>query len=314
MSEKNEYDIIIIGGGPAGFTAAIYSSRELNDTLLLEKELAGGLPTTTHLIENYPGFPEGVAGVELMEKIKEQALRFGTELEEMKGATEIEKLDEGRFRVKTSSEEYIARSVIVASGSVPKPLGIPGEKELRGKGVSYCGTCDGPFFKGRDVAVIGCGNSGLQEGEFLLTFVKSLTFVEYLPYVPGSQIIQKRLHETGKVRFLVNHAITSINGEEGVDSITVKSRSSAKEKNIEVSGVFVYVGFAPNTDFLGGVLKLDEKGYIETDENMATSVPGIFAAGDVRSKKIRQITGAASDGTLAAIEAGEYIKSLESAG
>ncbi len=303
----NIYDVLIIGAGPAGLTAAIYTSRELHKTVVLEKAVAGGLPATTHLIENYPGFPEAIAGNELMERIKAQALRFGTELSEFSEVKSLVK-EEGIFKTDIGTRIYESKTVIIASGSAPKVLGIEGEERLRGRGVSYCGICDGPFFAGMDVAIIGGGNSGLQEGEFLLKFVKSLTFVEYLPYMPASKILQKRLHDTGKVRFIVNHEVASIDGDDFVESITIKPRTRHESQKIDVAGVFIYAGFVPNSAFVEGLAQLDKAGYILTDERMQTSTPGLFAAGDIRSKQIRQITGATSDGTLAGIFAGAAIE------
>jgi len=299
-------DIIIIGGGPAGLTAAIYTSREGFNTLLLEKGICGGLPATTDLIENYPGFPDGINGMQLIDKFKKQALRFGTNIIEFKEAKRIEPAGE-RIKVQIAEEEYNAYAVIVASGSIPKKLNIPGEEKYTGKGVSYCAICDGPFFKDKDVAVIGCGNSGLQEGESLLKYVKSLTFIEFLPNMTGEKILQERLQKNEKTRFLLNHMLTSINGNTLVDSVTVKNRQTDEKKKIEVSGVFIYAGFLPNSKFLEGIVELDNLGYIITNEEMETFVPGIYAVGDVRSKKVRQIDVACGEGTIAAVSARDYI-------
>lgn len=303
------HDVIIIGGGPAGLTAAIYTSREELDTLLLEKWLCGGLPANTTLIENYPGFPDGVNGAELIEKFKEQAQKFGTEIVEHSNVTKVQPLDR-TVRVKTDDGQYYARSLIVASGSVPKKLNVPGEDELYGQGVSYCATCDGPLFRDKDVAVIGCGNSGLQEGESLLKYTKSVTFIEFLPYMTAEKILQERLQKSEKTRFMLNHMLTSINGNTRVNSIIVKNRQTGEEKQIEVSGVFIYAGFLPNSKFLEGIVELDDLGYIVTNEQMKTSVPGIYAVGDVRSKRVRQIDVACGEGTIAAISARDYIKEL----
>lgn len=303
------HDVIIVGGGPAGLTAAIYSSREGLDTLLLEKWLCGGLPAGTTLIENYPGFPEGINGESLIEKFKEQAQKFGTQIVEYSGVTKVEPLEK-KVRIKTDSAEYDARSLIVASGSVPKKLNVPGEDEFYGKGVSYCATCDGPLFRDKDVAVIGCGNSGLQEGDSLLKYVKSVTFIEFLPYMTAEKILQERLQKSEKTSFLLNHMLTSINGDTQVNSITVKNRQAGEEKQIEVSGVFIYAGFLPNSKFLEGIVELDDLGYIVTNEQMKTSVPGIYAVGDVRSKRVRQIDVACGEGTIAAISVRDYIKEL----
>ena len=303
------YDVIIVGGGAAGLTAGIYTSREGLDTLLLEKFLCGGLVADTTLVENYPGFPEGINGRDLIERFKEQAQKFGTQIAEYTEITKVEPLEK-RVTIKTNNGEYDARSLIIASGSVPKKLKIPGEDEFYGKGVSYCATCDGPLYKGRDVAVVGCGNSGLQEGESLLRYVKSATFIEFLPYMNAEKILQERVQENEKTEFLLNHMLTSINGENLVSSVTVKNRQTDEEKKLELSGVFIYVGFLPNSKFLEGVAELDTSAYIITNENMETSVPGIYAVGDVRSKRVRQIDVACGEATIAAISALDYIKEI----
>ncbi|HID87993.1 MAG TPA: thioredoxin-disulfide reductase [Anaerolineae bacterium] len=305
------HDIIIIGGGPAGLTAGIYAGREMLDTLLLEKGLCGGVPMSTDVIENYPGFPGGVKGMDLMDRFRKQAEEFGVKIREFEEVKKIEPLGK-RIKVQTDRNEYSAYAVIVASGSLPKKLGIPGEDEFLGKGVSYCATCDGPLYRDKDVAVIGCGNSGLQEGESLLQYVKSVTFVEFLPYMTAEKILQERVRRSEKARFLLHHVLTSINGDTLVHSITVKNRESGEEKEIQVSGVFIYVGLLPNSTFLEGVVELDDGGYVISDEEMATSVPGIYAVGDVRSKKVRQISVACGEATIAAISAREYLKGLRS--
>jgi len=303
------YDVIIIGGGAAGLTAAIYTSRENLRTLLLEKMLCGGLVASTAHIENWPGTPEGVNGADLIEKFKQQALKFGTQITEFAEVTKVEPLEK-KVKVTTSNGSYTGKTLIVATGSVPKKLNVPGETEFYGKGVSYCATCDGPFYKGKDIAVIGCGDSGLQEGESLLAFVKSVTFIEFLPFIKAQKILQDRVQKKPNTKFLLNHTVTSINGDKTVSSITVKNRQTNKEEIINIQGVFIYVGFLPNTKFLQGVVKLDEAGYVIADDDMRTSILGIYAAGDVRSKKIRQITNACGEGTIAALAARDYIKEL----
>jgi thioredoxin reductase (NADPH) len=305
----NTHDVVIIGGGAAGLTAGIYGARAGLKTLLLEKGLVGGLAATTDLIENYSGFPDGISGKDLMEKMRVQAERFGTEIiqAEAKG---IRHRDE-RFEVQTAQEMYTAYAIIVATGTVPKKLNIPGEDGLRGRGISYCATCDGPLFKDRDIAVIGCGNSGLQEGYFLLKFVKSITFVEFLPHMTGEKILQERLKNKTNTKFLLGHMLTHIHGKERIESITVRNRTNNEEKTIEVSGVFIYVGYTALSGFLKDIVKLDDDGFIITDENLQTSVPGIFAAGDIRSKKIRQVVTACAEGAEAAIYAHHYIDSLQ---
>ncbi|MBL7071718.1 MAG: FAD-dependent oxidoreductase [Candidatus Omnitrophica bacterium] len=303
------YDVIIIGGGAAGLTAGIYSSRERLKTLLLEKGVCGGLTASTDIVENYPGFPDSVKGADLMEKFKEHAEKFGVVINEFEEVKNL-KAEGKNIKVKTDKGEYNTHAVIVASGSIPKKLNIPGEEELKGRGVSYCATCDGPLFRNKDVAIIGCGNSGLQEGESVLRYVKSVTFVEFLPHMTAAKILQERLQKKENTTFFLNHALTAINGEKKVGSIKVKNRQTGEDKDIPVDGVFIYAGFLPNAGFLEGTVKLDGAGYIMTNEKMETTVPGIYAAGDVCSKKVRQIDTACGDGTVAVISALERIKEL----
>lgn len=308
--DKITHDVIIVGAGAAGLTAAIYSSREMLSTLLLEKAQSGGLAATTELVENYPGFPQGISGMELMDRFRKQAARFGAKIVEFESVNSLTR-QKNSIKVQTDKQQYSAYAVIVASGSVPKKLGIPGEEEFKGKGVSYCATCDGPLFKDKDVAVIGCGNSGLQEGEALLKYVNSVTFVEFLPYMTATKILQERLQKDKKATFLLNHALTSVSGRQLVDSITIKERKTGQEKQIKAAGVFIYAGFLPNSQFLQGMVKLDKLGYIVTDERMQTSAPGIFAIGDIRAKQVRQIDVACAEGTIAAVAVRDYIKDAQ---
>jgi len=304
------HDVIIVGGGPAGLTAGIYTSREGLNTVLLEKLLCGGLVASTGWIENWPGAAEGISGIDLMNKFKQQAQKFGTEITEYAEVTKIEPLGKA-VRVETINGRYAARAVIVSSGSLPKKLNIPGEDEFYGKGVSYCATCDGPFYKDKDIAVVGCGDSGLQEGEALLSFVKSATFIEFLPLINAEKILQERVKAKRNATFLLNHMLTSINGDDRVRSVTVKNRQTNEEETLHVEGVFIYIGFLPNSKFLEGVVELDPAGYIITNEDMQTSVPNIYAVGDVRSKKVRQIDTACGEGTIAALSVRGYINELK---
>ena len=305
-----EYDIIIIGGGAGGLTSAIYTSRELHKTLLLERQVTGGLASTTHRIENYPGFPDGISGGDLLKKFRVQAEKFGTEVREFVDVKSLEKLDDGRIAVHTAEKQFVAKVVIIATGSYPSKIGVPGEKEFYGRGVSYCATCDGNFFRDMDVAIVGCGNSGLQEGQILLDICKTVTFIEYLDYVPAEKILYERIEKAGNARCLVNHKVVRIEGDQFVEKIVVENRATNSEEEIPVAGVFIYAGYKPNSEFVKGFVDTNEKGYILTDKDMHTSVPGVFAVGDVRSKRIQQVTVAASDGTIAAIMAGYYIRGL----
>jgi thioredoxin reductase (NADPH) len=307
MSDEKTYDLIIIGGGPAGLTAGIYAARAKLKTVLLERLNPGGLVASTDWVENYPGFPEGIVGAELVKKMEEQAVKFGTEIISFK---EVNSTDlKGQTKaVSVDKEEYRAKAVIIASGTEPKKLGIPGEEEFRGRGVSYCATCDGAFFQGKDIVVIGGGSSGIQEGLFLTRFVNNITVVEFMPHLNAEKILQERAHKNEKFKFFVNHMATSINGKDQVESVTIKDRKTNEEKTISCAGVFVYVGWDPKTEFLKGQVDLDKWGYVIAGEDTKTSTSGVFVAGDVREKTLRQITTAVSDGTIAAFMAEKYIE------
>lgn len=304
-----EYDLIIIGGGVAGLTAGIYVCRGGLNAILLEKLCPGGMTATTDWVENYPGFPQGIGGLDLVGRIEEQARRFGLEIVQCE--VSVVQLKGKQKIVKTAEIEYRAKSVIIATGTQPKKLNVPGEEKFKGKGVSYCATCDGLFFKGKDIAIIGTGNSGIQEGLFLLKLVKSVTFVELLPHVTADKILQERIEKKEDAHFLLGHILTSINGQSKVESITVKDKKTNQEKTIPVQGVFMYAGLIPNAEFLKGEVKLTKDGFIAADELTRTSIPGVFAAGDVRDKNLRQIVTAAADGAQAAHMAEKYIEDLK---
>ncbi|UCG92307.1 MAG: thioredoxin-disulfide reductase [candidate division WOR-3 bacterium] len=306
---KDNYDVIIIGAGPAGLTAGIYAARAGLRVTILERGLVGGLAATTHLIENYPGFPEGISGPDLTRRMKEQTERFGCHIiqSEVTGL----KPHDRQFDVLTNAKTYTVSAVIVASGTVPKTLNVPGEDALRGRGVSYCAICDGPLFRDRDVAVVGCGNSGLQEGKFLLQVVKTVTFIEILPHMTADKILQDRLKNESRATFLLHHKLLSINGKERVTSVTTKNLQTNEEKTVTIDGIFIYIGVIPLAEFLKGIVDMDERGFIVTDEHLKTSVPGIFACGDIRSKHIRQVVHACAEGAEAAINAYHYIESLK---
>ncbi|MFH1335472.1 MAG: thioredoxin-disulfide reductase [Candidatus Zixiibacteriota bacterium] len=310
MAEERIYDLIIIGGGPAGLTAGIYATRGKLDTLLLERLSPGGLVASTEWVENYPGYPEGIVGAELIKKMEEQAAKFGLQTMPYNEVTSVDLKNRIRS-VKVDQQEYRSKAVIIASGTEPKKLNIPGEEKFKGRGVSYCATCDGAFFQGKDIAVIGAGSSGIQEGLFLTRFVNSITVVEFMPQMNAEKILQERALNEPKFKFFLNHMVTSINGENRVESITIKSRETGEEKTIPVAGVFVYVGWNPMTHFLKGQVDLDKWGYIIAGEDTKTSTPGVFAAGDVRHKILRQITTATSDGTVSAFMAERFVEEFQ---
>jgi thioredoxin reductase (NADPH) len=307
MTDEKIHDLIIIGGGPAGLTAGIYATRGKLDTIMLERLNPGGLVASTELVENYPGYPEGIVGAELTKKMEEQAAKFGLKTMPYNEVTSVDFKSKIKS-VKVDQQEYRSKAVIVASGTEPKKLNIPGEEKFKGRGVSYCATCDGAFFQGKDIAVIGAGSSGIQEGLFLTRFVNSITVIEFMPQMNAEKILQERAQKEPKFKFYLNHMVTSINGENKVESITIKSRKTGEEKTIPVAGVFVYVGWDPMTHFLKGQVDLDKWGYVIAGEDTKTSAAGVFVAGDVRQKELRQITTAVSDGTVAAFMAEKYIE------
>ena len=317
MATKETKNLIIIGGGPAGLTAGIYAARAGLRTLLIEKGLPGGLAATINLIENYPGFPKGISGMELMQKMEEQAKRFGVEFanEEVISI----KVVDGDKLVKTNTNEYVSQAIIIATGTEHKKLGVPGEEKLTGRGVSYCAVCDGPLFRDKDIVVVGCGNSGIQEGLFLLKFANSITFVEFMEDMTAEKILRERIHKESRAKILLGQMLVSIDGETGVTGVTIKDRKTGESKIIKAQGVFIYVGIRPNTHWLTcpdtervgkETVDLDPNGYIIANELLETSVPGVFVAGDARSKPLPffQIVSAASDGAFAAFAVEKYIE------
>lgn len=304
------YDILILGGGGAGLTAALYTSRAKLSTLLLEKLAPGGQIALTDLVENYPGFPEGITGGEISQRMEDQAKRYGTEVlyEEVAG---IEK--GGRnFKVKVGSgQEFQSRAVIVATGASYRNLGVPKEKELTGRGVSYCATCDGAFFKEKELIVVGGGDSAMQEGLFLTRFATQITVIHRRDKLRASPILQERALHHPKIKFIWDTAVTEIKGEKKVEGVRLKNLKTENAQDFKTDGVFIFVGHDPNTGFLKGLVELDEKGYVKTTEQLQTSVSGIFACGEVRSGAVKQLVSCCGEGCEAALSAQAYLENLE---
>lgn len=301
------YDIIIIGGGPAGLTAGIYASRARMRTLLIEKLSPGGQAALTEIIENYPGFPEGIAGPELMKKIREQAIKTGLEIV----SGEVTGMEIKKKIVKTKDEEYKALAIIVASGAQPRKLGVPGEDQLLGKGVSYCAICDGPLFKEQDIAVVGGGDSAVEEALFLTKYARKVILIHRRDRLRATKILQERALANERIEIVWNSVVTEILEKEGVDGVRIKNKKTKKERKIPCKGVFISVGIIPATAFLGGLIETDKGGYILTDEGMKTPQEGIYACGDCRKKLLHQIVTACGEGALAAFAATKYVEELK---
>jgi len=308
--EEKIYDAIIIGGGPAGLTAGIYLSRARMNTLLIEKALPGGQAILTEIIENYPGFPHGIAGPELMQKMEEQAVRFGLKIEY--GEVEEVKIKEDKVKiVRINNQEYKTLTIILASGAEASKLGVPGEEELRGRGVSYCATCDAPFFKDQKIVVVGGGDTAIEEALYLTKFVREVTIIHRRDRLRATKILQERVFTNKKINFAWDSVVTKVLGNEKVEGVLIQNKKTGEEKEIPSQGVFVFVGNVPNSKFLNELIKLDQKGYILTDDNMMTSQEGIYACGDVRKKILRQVVTACGEGATAAFAAQKYIEEIK---
>ncbi len=292
--------LVIIGGGPAGLAAAIYAGRSELDGLLLEKLSPGGQVLITDRVDNYPGFPGGITGFDLVDKMAAHARKFG--IEEKNGeVTRITRQDDSSFVISLAGDEDIlTQTMILATGATHRALGVKGEEELTGRGVSYCATCDGPFFRDQVVAVVGGGDSAVQEAIFLTKFAKRVYVIHRRDELRATKVLQKKAMANPSIEFVWDSIVQEIIGSENVEAVKILNKKTGKESSLEVQGVFIFVGIQPNTGFLKGLVDMDERGFIRTDEWMRTSERGIYAAGDCRLKPLLQIVTAVSDGATAA--------------
>ncbi len=298
-------EVLIVGAGPAGLTAGIYAARSGHRTLILEKGLPGGQITSTPEVENYPGFAEPIEAMELAQAMEEQARRHGCEIETIE-ATRL-RADDDRIEIATTGPAFRPRGLIIASGAQPRELGIKGERELRGRGVSYCAVCDGPLFRGKEVAVVGGGDSALDEALYLAGLCSRVYLIHRRDEFRAAMMTQERVRRTENIKLVLSSVVTAITGTGKLESIEVTNRRDNSKTVLPVSGLFIYVGSAPNTGWCRGVVDTDEAGFVRTDSLLRTNVPGVFAAGDVRATPLRQIATAVGDGALAAMTCHRYL-------
>ena len=305
----NTYDTIIIGGGPAGLSAGIYAMRSKLNTVLVEKFAPGGQMMVTDFVENYPGFPLGIGGPDLSAEMEKQARGLGLEIL----STEVISADFSKEEkiVVTPEGEMKAATVILAVGATPRTLGVPGEQKFLGRGVSTCATCDGAFFREKEIAVVGGGNTAIQDAIFLTRFASKVTIIHRRNELRATKILQDRALKNPKISFALSSIVVDIEGDVKVERIVIENTQDGTRKTLPVDGVFMLIGTVPNTEYFRGMIDLDPIGYIITDDSMRTNVPGVFAAGDCRQKILRQMVTAASDGAIAAIAAEQYIECLK---
>jgi len=304
--KRETYDMIIIGAGPAGLTAALYAARSRLKILLVERLAPGGQIALSDCVENYPGYPEGINGMELVSKMKEQVDKLGVPLRQ----GEVRALEEDRAMkvVYVDGDWLESRTVVVASGASPKRLGVPGEEKLIGRGVSFCATCDAPFYRGQAVAVVGGGDTAVQEALYLTKFAKKVYLVHRRRKLRAAKILQERLFHNDKIEVVWSSAVEEVLGDDLVEGVRLRNLETGDKQELKLAGLFLFIGLRPNSGFLKGMVDLDAEGFVITGENLETSVPGIFAAGDVRRKLLRQVSTAVGDGATAAYAAELYLE------
>ena len=304
------HDLVILGGGPAGLTAGLYAARSRMDVVLLEGKACGGQLMTYESVENYPGFPEGIGAPELVEKMVAQATRFGLKIEREQALSVKVSPDQKEKTIVLKDGEIRCKAIIVATGAHERKIAVEGEERLRGKGVSYCATCDGAFFEDCIITVVGGGDMAVEEGIYLTRFGKRVNIIHRRNELRATKVIQERAFSNPKIKFIWDTVVTKINGEELVESITLKNVKSGEVSNMVTDAVFIFVGTLPSSECLSGVVERDKDGFVIVNREMETSVPGIYAAGDVVSKRLRQISSSVGEGATAAFNAEKYLESL----
>jgi thioredoxin reductase (NADPH) len=304
------YDAIVIGGGPTGLTAALYLAREGSETLVIEKAGLGGQAGITNILENFPGFDEGISGAEFAERLARQARRFDAEILQAQEVTGIRHVGPCLVVSVGSGQEYDARTVLLATGAHYRRLNVTGEEELLGLNIHFCATCDGAFYKEKKVLVIGGGNSGFEEGLFLTRFARQVDIVEFLPEVRASRFLQDQVGRNPKMSVTTNHAVRAFKGKHRLEAVVVEDRSTGEIKEWQYDGVFVFIGMSPNSKLVEGLVTLDELGFVVTDQSLMSSWPGLYAAGDVRAGSTKQAASAAGEGATAALMMREYLKEV----
>lgn len=304
-----DYDLVIIGGGPAGLAAGLYAARARLRTVMIEKIVPGGQVVTTDWVENYPGFPEGISGPDLVQKMTEQVKRFNLNME----TNEVSDLDfsEPIKTIALNDKTITTHTIIIATGASPRKLGISGEEAFWGKGVSTCATCDGPFYRDRAVVAVGGGDTAVQESLFLTKFARKIYLIHRRDQLRATAILQERALANDKIEFISDSVLTGISGLTHVEKVSVKNLKTGDVRELSVDGCFIWVGILPNTSFLPKDIKVDKQGFIIVDSNMQTSIPGVYAAGDVRSTPLRQIATAVGDGAIATFSAEHYLQKIE---
>ena len=304
VNNKTEYDVAIIGGGPAGLSAAVYAARGGMKTVIFEKALVGGQITTTADVENYPGFEDNMSGFDIADKMRKQAEKFGTEIKQ----ENIKSIQSDSFDkiVETDSNKYKVKSIILATGANPRKLGVQGEAKYTGRGVSYCATCDGALYRNKTVAVVGGGDSAVEEAIFLTKFAKKVYIIHRRDELRAVKLIQKRAFENDKIEIIWDSIVKEIKGGDFIERIELYNKKTKEISDLELDGIFIYVGIIPNNELVKSIVELDKQGFILTDETMCTKIPGLYATGDVVHKVLRQVVTAASDGAIAAFSAEKW--------